>query len=77
METHPYYGPGNVIIDSCAACDLVWLDFGELTQIVDAPGRDRGSRELVPAWAMDRRGADLDRDDDDDVDPLELLTRLF
>lgn len=48
METHPYYGPGNVIIDSCAACDLVWLDFGELAQISDAPGRDRGVRKAAP-----------------------------
>jgi Zn-finger nucleic acid-binding protein len=44
LATHPYYGPGNVVIDSCATCDVVWLDFGELKQIVDAPGRDRGGR---------------------------------
>jgi hypothetical protein len=43
MEVHPYYGPGNVVIDSCSACDLIWLDHGELKQISDAPGRDRGS----------------------------------
>jgi Zn-finger nucleic acid-binding protein len=42
MEVHPYYGPGNVIIDTCGKCDLVWLDFGELKQIGDAPGQDRG-----------------------------------
>jgi Zn-finger nucleic acid-binding protein len=45
FDTHPYYGPGNVVIDSCGACELIWLDFGELKQIVDAPGRDRGLRE--------------------------------
>jgi Zn-finger nucleic acid-binding protein len=45
MDVHPYYGPGNVIIDSCTACDLVWLDFGELKQISDAPGADRGVRK--------------------------------
>jgi Zn-finger nucleic acid-binding protein len=39
---HPYYGPGNVVIDTCSRCDLIWLDFGELKQIADAPGRDRG-----------------------------------
>ena len=44
MDTHPYYGPGNVVIDSCDRCELVWLDFGELKQIVDAPGQDRGTR---------------------------------
>jgi Zn-finger nucleic acid-binding protein len=42
MDVHPYYGPGNVVIDSCSRCDLIWLDFGELAQITDAPGRDRG-----------------------------------
>jgi Zn-finger nucleic acid-binding protein len=33
METHPYYGPGNVIIDSCNICYGVWVDEGELTTI--------------------------------------------
>jgi Zn-finger nucleic acid-binding protein len=42
MSTHPYYGPGNVVIDTCDRCDVVWLDFRELTQIADAPGSDRG-----------------------------------
>jgi len=42
MDVHPYYGPGNVIIDSCVPCALVWLDFRELNRITDAPGRDRG-----------------------------------
>ena len=41
MDVHPYYGPGNVVIDTCSRCDLVWLDSGELTQIVNAPGKDR------------------------------------
>jgi Zn-finger nucleic acid-binding protein len=47
MTTDWYYGPGNVVMDRCVACDLVWLDFGELQQIVDAPGEDRGSRDLT------------------------------
>jgi Zn-finger nucleic acid-binding protein len=52
MDVHPYYGPGNIVIDSCSGCDLIWLDHGELTQITDAPGSDRGrgapmSREPV------------------------------
>jgi Zn-finger nucleic acid-binding protein len=49
MVTHPYYGPGNVILDTCDRCDFIWLDYGELTQIVDAPGQDRGRRERPPA----------------------------
>ena len=42
MDTHPYYGPGNVVIDNCPRCSVVWLDYGELGVIRDAPGRDRG-----------------------------------
>jgi Zn-finger nucleic acid-binding protein len=38
METHPYYGPGNVVIDSCAECDYVWLDHGELARVERAVG---------------------------------------
>lgn len=39
METHPYAGPGAVVIDSCAACRVVWLDCGELLKIKRNPGR--------------------------------------
>jgi Zn-finger nucleic acid-binding protein len=46
MTTDWYYGPGNIILDRCDACDLVWLDYGELKQVVDAPGVDRGTRDL-------------------------------
>ena len=42
MSTHPYYGPGNIVIDTCAGCGVIWLDFGELNRVVAAPGRDRG-----------------------------------
>ncbi len=42
METHPYYGPGNVVIDVCPRCHLIWLDYGELHKIVNSPGHDRG-----------------------------------
>ena len=81
LETYPHSGPGNVAIDSCARCDVIWLDFGEMQQIVDAPGRDRGSREV---HCVDdeyiRRGPlpDDDGADDDgrgrrERDPLRLL----
>jgi Zn-finger nucleic acid-binding protein len=42
LDTHPYYGPGNVVVDICTHCALIWLDYGELSHILDAPGRDRG-----------------------------------
>ncbi len=48
MDVHPYYGPGNVVIDTCSRCDVIWLDRGELKQIADAPGQDRGRRFATP-----------------------------
>lgn len=36
MDAHPYYGPGQVLIDTCADCGFVWLDHGELKRIEDA-----------------------------------------
>lgn len=30
MKPHPYYGPGDFVIDSCSQCEQVWLDGGEL-----------------------------------------------
>ena len=42
MDTHPYLGPGNVVIDTCNACNLIWLDYRELSEVIAAPGSDRG-----------------------------------
>ena len=39
METHPYYGPGNSVIDSCSECSVTWLDQSELEKIIRAPGQ--------------------------------------
>lgn len=33
MDAHPYYGPGNVVIDSCCRCFLIWFDHGEIAKI--------------------------------------------
>jgi Zn-finger nucleic acid-binding protein len=33
MDTHPYYGGGNVVVDTCERCSLIWLDDGELAVI--------------------------------------------
>ncbi len=38
MDSHPYYGPGNIVLDTCSQCQLAWLDHGELEKIVRAPG---------------------------------------
>jgi Zn-finger nucleic acid-binding protein len=52
MATHPYLGPGAIVMDTCESCDNVWLDANELKRIVDAPGKDRGSRGVPEQpWA--------------------------
>jgi Zn-finger nucleic acid-binding protein len=37
MTGHPYGGPGNVNIDTCERCSVLWLDRDELRRIVLAP----------------------------------------
>ncbi len=37
MDTHRYAGPGNVVVDSCDYCSLIWFDRGEITRIAHAP----------------------------------------
>ena len=34
MNVYPYGGPGNIIIQGCEHCRLIWLDFGELSRII-------------------------------------------
>ena len=87
MTTHPYYGPGNVVIDGCETCELIWLDFGELEQIVDAPGKDRGTRQVARPEADGSMshgiaggrmvGPGLSSEDGPGVNLLDLLARLF
>ena len=87
MSTHPYFGPGNVVIDSCEPCELVWLDFGELKQIVDAPGKDRGTREMPTPVEGELAGPSIigariagpgsRTGGSDDSDLLAILTRFF
>jgi Zn-finger nucleic acid-binding protein len=37
MDTHPYCGPGNIIVDTCESCSHNWLDYSELDRIVRSP----------------------------------------
>ena len=39
MTGHPYGGPGNVNIDTCERCSVIWLDRDELRRVVLAPDR--------------------------------------
>jgi hypothetical protein len=68
---------------------VIWLDFGELRQIVDAPGRDRGGRERSAGakddWTPDPTAARplMNRGDSENkrrrgrVDLLDVLGDLF
>ena len=75
MDVHPYYGPGNVVIDTCSACDMVWLDYGELKQITDAPGQDRGTR-MAPATLESWRSEQSASKPDSDGEPISLIDAL-
>ena len=81
FDTYPHYGPGNAIIDNCTACDLIWLDFGEMRQIVNAPGSDRGSRHVPRVdEKYVREGAEratASEDEDRPKDPLAALLDLL
>lgn len=35
MENYPYAGGGNVVVDSCGPCALIWLDANELKVIAN------------------------------------------
>jgi Zn-finger nucleic acid-binding protein len=76
FETYPHLGPGSVVIDNCTRCDLIWLDFGELRQIENAPGSDRGSKH-VPRIddAYVREGLSPREKDDDDDDWIRMQRR--
>lgn len=53
MEVHPYYGPGNVVIDSCAGCRMVWLDHGEIARIVQSEGGKVPPAKRYPEAAVE------------------------
>ena len=63
MDQHPYGGGGNVNVDSCEPCGVLWLDRGELSRIVAAPDRD-------PTLVQDRIDAD-------DMKPFETHGRSW
>lgn len=46
MDAHPYGGGGNVVIDTCHRCHLVWLDAGEMETLARHRPQ-RGTAELL------------------------------
>jgi len=55
MHTHPYAGPGNVVIDNCADCGVNWLDHNEINRIVRSPDRRR-KEERWADWDVPLEG---------------------
>ncbi len=33
MDTHPYFGGGNVVVSTCERCSIIWMDAGKLELI--------------------------------------------
>ena len=69
MQTHPYGGPGNVIIDNCPNCLLNWLDYKEFRRITTAPDRsykpEPWSEVLIPPVSDEA-------EEDEDKSPWDL-----
>jgi Zn-finger nucleic acid-binding protein len=61
METYPYGGPGNVVLDNCLKCGILWLDYDEINRIVQTP--ERAPEQA--AW-LDITAIHLKREDEDD-----------
>ena len=55
MDTHPYAGPSNIVIDNCPTCGVNWLDHAELHTIVHSPVRKRKD-ERWPEWDVPMEG---------------------
>ncbi len=47
MDTHPYFGGGNSVVDTCEACQLLWLDAGELAIIGRYVPRARRAEDVI------------------------------
>ena len=41
LETYPYGASGSLLIQGCATCMWIWLDFGELSRIRSAYQKER------------------------------------
>jgi hypothetical protein len=56
---------------------VIWLDFGEMKQMVDAPGRDRGSRQVPRVDSRYVMGRDLEVAPSAIDDPLTFLVSML
>ena len=49
MDTHAYEGGGNIVIDVCARCGIIWFDYGEIKRIISSPdiGINRSEMDVI------------------------------
>jgi Zn-finger nucleic acid-binding protein len=80
METFQYNGPGNIVIDTCHENDLIWLDYGELSKVVNAPGRDRGVPRRKPVSKKGENRGEVEAQQDEPTLGelvIPLLEKIF
>jgi len=80
MLTHPYMGPGTIVIDTCDHCNIIWLDYGELGRVINAPGKDRGSGINQVFERLDderEQKKQKEKKSKYDKDLLDLLDKFF
>lgn len=79
MDAHPYGGGGNVVIDTCDRCHLIWLDAGEMEML--ARHKPRGNTLAAGDWLLTPVPAGLPPEDAPadtaDESVWNLLRRLF
>ncbi len=47
MDTHPYGGGGNIVIDNCPECEWNWLDYGELQRVTASVARNQPNHAQI------------------------------
>lgn len=67
MDTYLYGGGGNVHVDSCIHCGVIWLDYRELKRIVEAPTRPKRAT-YQSLWEQQGIHPYADRHFNDDID---------
>jgi Zn-finger nucleic acid-binding protein len=77
METFQYLGPGNIVIDTCHSDDLIWLDYGELQKVVNAPGRDRGVPRKKPLEDQEAQDKETKKKSLAEMTLIDLISILF
>jgi Zn-finger nucleic acid-binding protein len=77
METFRYLGPGNIVIDTCHQDDLIWLDYGEIQKVVNAPGRDRGVPRKKPSVKEEEQKEEAEKKTPLERFLVEIVESLF